>query len=141
MNAKQLKILIAILLFIIILFAITVIYYFGTNAYRSSKAGIMEFNDNNFEEEVLNAEEMVLVEFYSNFCFPCIQMLPVMNEVAENNKDIKVGKVNVYDKNSERLVESFKINATPIMLIFKDGEVYNYIIGATNAEEIEKKLE
>ena len=67
MTRKQLKILIAILSFIIILFAITVIYYFGNNAYRSSKAGVLELNDSNFEEKVLKADEPVLVEFYSNF--------------------------------------------------------------------------
>lgn len=140
MTRKQLKILIAILSFIIILFAITIIYYFGNNAYRSSKAGVIELNDSNFEEKVLKADEPVLVEFYSNFCFPCIQMFSVINSIAENNKDIRVGKVNVYDKESTRLIESFNISATPIMLLFENGEVKSAVVGARSEEELMKEL-
>ena len=140
MNRKQLKILISVLVFIIIMIALTFIYYFGNNIYESKKAGVIELNDRNFEKEVLKSDKPVLVEFYSNLCFPCIQMFSVINDFAQNNKDIKVGKVNVYNKDAKRLVESFNISATPIMLVFKNGSVTNYVVGYQNEKTLNKLI-
>ena len=140
MNRKQLKILISVLVFIIIMIALTFIYYFGNNIYESKKAGVIELNDRNFEKEVLKSDKPVLVEFYSNLCFPCIQMFSVITDFAQNNKDIKVGKVNVYNKDAKRLVKSFNISATPMMLVFKNGSVTNYVVGYQTEKKLNKLI-
>lgn len=96
----------------------------------------VKLTKNNFEEEVLNSEGLVLVDFWAGWCGPCKMLAPVLEEIAEENKDIKVGKVNV-DEEME-LAQRFNIMSIPNLILFKDGKPVNQQVGFRGKEEIEK---
>lgn len=96
----------------------------------------VKLTKNNFEEEVLKSEGLVLVDFWAGWCGPCKMLAPVLEEIAEENKDIKVGKVNV-DEEME-LAQRFNIMSIPNLILFKDGKPVNQQVGFRGKEEIEK---
>ena len=92
-------------------------------------------NDNNFEEEVINAKGLVLVDFYADWCGPCKMMSPIIEEIAEETKDsLKVGKLNIDE--SPEVSSDFGIMSIPTLLIFKDGEIAKSFIGVTSKNDI-----
>ena len=95
-------------------------------------------NDKNFEEEVLKTEGTVLVDFYADWCGPCKMMSPVIDSIAEEMTNIKVGKVNV-DENPE-LAEKFEIMSIPTILVVKNGKVSKTFIGVTDKNTIKEAL-
>ncbi|MDF1527203.1 MAG: thioredoxin [bacterium] len=100
---------------------------------------VMELSDDNFEEEVLKESRPVLVDFWAVWCAPCRMIAPVMQEIAETyGAKIKVGKVNV-DENS-KIPNQYGIRSIPTVILFKDGQVAEQVIGA-NAAEIKKIVE
>ncbi|MDD6043430.1 MAG: thioredoxin [Eubacteriaceae bacterium] len=96
----------------------------------------LKLTKNNFEEEVLKSEGLVLVDFWASWCGPCKMLAPVLEEIAEENKDIKVGKVNV-DEEME-LAQQFNIMSIPNLILFKDGKPVKQQVGFRGKEEIEK---
>ena len=82
---------------------------------------------NNFEEEVLKSDKPVLVDFWASWCGPCKMLAPTIEEIAEENDDIKVGKVNVDDEPG--LARKFMIMSIPTLLVFKNGAIVNKGIG------------
>lgn len=90
----------------------------------------------NFEAEVFNHKGYVLVDFWASWCGPCKMVAPIVAEIAEENPDIKVGKVNV-DEEME-LAQAIRIASIPTLLLFKDGKAVNQIIGYVPKEEIVK---
>lgn len=89
----------------------------------------VELTDGNFEQEVLKSDQPVLVDFWAEWCGPCRMIGPVVEEMAgEYDGKAKIGKVNV-DLNPEVSVK-YGIRSIPALLIFKDGEVVDQIIGA-----------
>ena len=82
----------------------------------------------NFQREVLNSEKPVLVDFWASWCGPCRMMSPVVDEIAEENQGISVGKVNV-DEEPE-LSTQFGVMSIPTLLVFKDGKPVNQSVGA-----------
>ena len=82
---------------------------------------------NNFEEEVIKSNKPVLVDFWASWCGPCKMLAPTIAEIAEENDDIKVGKINVDDEPA--LARKFMIMSIPTLLVFKDGEIVNKGIG------------
>jgi len=100
---------------------------------------VMEFSDDNFEEEVLKESKPVLVDFWAVWCAPCRMIAPVIDEIAESyGAKIKVGKVNV-DENS-KIPNQYGVRSIPTVMLFKDGQVAEQVIGA-NAAEIKKIVE
>ncbi len=91
-------------------------------------------NKNNFNEEVLNSDKPVLVDFWAPWCGPCRQVSPLIDQIADERDDIKVCKVNV-DEESE-LAEQFRIMSIPALLVFKDGEIVNQSVGARPKSQI-----
>lgn len=84
--------------------------------------------DQNFEEEVINSDKPVLVDFWAAWCGPCRMLAPVIDEVAEElGDDVKVGKLNV-DENPE-MAAKYKIMSIPSVKLFKDGEVVEDLVG------------
>lgn len=103
-------------------------------------ANTVEFTDGNFEEEVLKSEHPVLVDFWAEWCGPCRMIGPVVEEMAsEYAGKAKIGKVNV-DVNPEVSVK-YGIRSIPALLIFKNGEVVDQIIGAVPKTHLTKQLD
>ncbi|CAN5375149.1 thioredoxin [soil metagenome] len=103
-------------------------------------SNIVEFTDDNFSDEVENNGQPVLVDFWAEWCGPCRMVGPVVDEIAgEYEGKAKVGKVNV-DNNPETSVK-YGIRSIPALLIFKDGEVVDQIIGAVPKAQIKKQLD
>ena len=81
----------------------------------------------NFEAEVIKSEKTVLVDFWAPWCGPCRMLSPIVDEIAEERTDIKVGKVNVDEQ--EELAMRFGIMSIPTLIVFKNGEAVKKNLG------------
>ena len=97
--------------------------------------GVLEVSNDNFESEVVRSEKPVLVDFWAEWCGPCKQIAPVVEEIAGDHSDkLKVCKMDV-DVNRETAVQ-FGIRSIPTLLIFKNGEVAGSQIGAVSKQQL-----
>ena len=97
------------------------------------------FTDENFEEEVVNSDKPVLIDFWAVWCGPCKIIAPVIEELAgEYEGKVKVGKLDV-DEN-QRVSIKYGVRSIPTLLIFKNGKVKDTIIGAVPKAQIVQKL-
>jgi thioredoxin len=97
--------------------------------------GVLEVSNDNFESEVVRSEKPVLVDFWAEWCGPCKQIAPVVEEIAGDHSDkLKVCKMDV-DANRETAVQ-FGIRSIPTLLIFKNGEVAGSQIGAVSKQQL-----
>ena len=98
------------------------------------------FTAANFEEEVLQSELPVLVDFYADWCGPCKMLAPVLHEIAEESTGaLKVGKVNV-DEQME-LAMRFQVSSIPMLVVFKDGKAVAKAVGYRPKSEIAAMVE
>ena len=97
---------------------------------------MLEINNNDFQAEVLEAKETVLVDFWAPWCGPCRMQAPVLEKLAEENPAVKVVKVNV-DDNRELAME-YNIASIPTLLVFKDGEAVNCAVGLQSKSTLEE---
>ena len=99
----------------------------------------IELTDGNFEQEVLKADIPVLVDFWAEWCGPCRMIAPAVDELAgEYAGKIKVGKVNV--DNNQQTAATYGIRSIPTLLLFKDGEVVNQMVGVQPKEKIAEAI-
>ena len=100
---------------------------------------IKEINDDDFQEEVLNSEVPVLVDFWAPWCGPCKILAPTLEEIStENRERIKIVKINI-DEN-QLIAGKYGIKSIPTMMIFEKGELKNQLVGSMPKQEIEKVL-
>ena len=92
----------------------------------------------NFEGEVLNSDKPVLVDFWATWCGPCRMLAPIIEEIAEENDSVKVGKVNV-DEQPELAVQ-FGIQSIPTLILFKNGKAVDTSLGYVPKAQIEDML-
>lgn len=89
---------------------------------------VINIGKENFKTEVLESCKPVLLDFWASWCAPCRMVSPVVDEIAEERSDIKVGKVNV-DIEPE-LASEFAVRSIPTLIVIKDGKVVNRAVGA-----------
>jgi|CZCB01.1.fsa_nt_gi thioredoxin 1 len=94
---------------------------------KELKVAVIAITKENFEEEVLKSDKPVLVDFWASWCGPCRMMAPVIEEIADEVTDAKVGKINV-DEEPE-LADAFKITRIPTLVVFKNGAVVSTSVG------------
>ena len=99
---------------------------------------VAEITKDNFQAEVLASEKPVLLDFWASWCGPCRMLSPVVEELAEERTDIKVGKVNV-DEQPE-LSGQFGIMSIPTLLVFRDGKKVDESVGVVPKSAIETML-
>ena len=105
----------------------------------STMKNAMEFNENNFENEVLNSDIPVLIDFWAEWCHPCKMIAPVVSDIADEYKGkFKVGKINV-DFN-QNLAVKYGISGIPSLLLFKNGEIIDSIVGVVPKNVITDKM-
>ena len=93
---------------------------------------IINVTAENFNETVKNGT--VLLDFYADWCGPCQMVAPVLKEIAEENNDITIGKINV--DNEPELAQKFGVQSIPMLVVIKNGEVTNHTVGYHSKEEI-----
>ena len=95
-------------------------------------------NKNNFQEEVLNSDKPVLVDFWAPWCGPCRMVLPIVEEIAAEHPEYKVVKINV-DEEAE-LASRYGVVSIPTLLVMKDGQIVNQSVGARPKNQILEML-
>lgn len=95
---------------------------------------VINITKNNFSEEVLNSDKPVLLDFWASWCGPCRMVSPIIDEIANERVDIKVGKINV-DEQPE-LAAKFSVMSIPTLVVIKDGKIVNQAMGARPKAQI-----
>ena len=95
---------------------------------------ILKITKENFETEVLKSDKKVVLDFWATWCGPCKMIAPVLEELSEERKDIKIGKVDV-DTEGELAVR-FGVMSIPTLIFFENGEETNRVIGFHTKEEL-----
>ena len=101
---------------------------------------VHEFTDDNFDSEVLQASDPVLVDFWAPWCGPCRQIAPMIDELAgENLGSIKIGKVNIDD--SPGAAQRYGVSSIPTLMLFKNGDVSERFVGVQPKARLQASLD
>jgi thioredoxin 1 len=99
---------------------------------------VIDITSENFEELVLKNEKTVLLDFSAVWCGPCQMIAPVIHEIAEENKDIVVGKIDV--DNDTPLAIKFGVSSIPTLVVMKNGQAIDKAVGLRSKEQILEML-
>lgn len=100
---------------------------------------VIELNKSNFNNEVLQSDKPVLIDFWATWCGPCQKQAPIIEQLAEERDDVKFCKINV-DEESE-LAMQYKIISIPTLILVKNGTISNKSVGFTSKEELIEMLD
>jgi thioredoxin 1 len=100
---------------------------------------LSDVTDNNFQAEVIEADQPVLVDFWAPWCGPCRVVAPVLEEIAAERPDLKIVKLNV-DEN-QQTAANFQVLSIPTLILFKHGQVAKKVVGAYPKRKLEAELE
>lgn len=95
---------------------------------------VLTINNANFQSEVIDSDKPVLLDFWASWCAPCRMLSPVVDEIADQRSDIKVGKINV-DEEPE-LAGKFGVMSIPTLVVMKDGKIVNQSVGVRPKAQI-----
>ena len=95
---------------------------------------VIKITKDNFENEVLNCEKTVLLDFYADWCGPCRMVSPIVDAISEEHPEYKVGKINVDEEN--QLATTFGVMSIPSLFVIRNGEVVNQTVGARTKAQI-----
>lgn len=113
------------------------------NSTKCQKGGnemsVINLTQQNFNQEVLQSETPVLVDFWAEWCGPCRMVSPIVEEIACENTNFKVGKVNVDDQ--QALAQQYGVRSIPTLIVFKKGSIYKTAVGARPKESILQMIE
>ncbi len=99
---------------------------------------VHEFTDDNFDAEVLKSDVPVLVDFWAPWCGPCRQIAPLIDELANENPNVKIGKVNIDD--NPGAAQRFGVSSIPTLLVFKNGDVSDSFVGVRPKSQLQQAL-
>ena len=101
--------------------------------------GVLALTEKNFESEVIKSDKPVLVDFWAEWCGPCRMIAPIVEDIAKDlTGKLKVAKVNVDE--AQELASQFNIMSIPTLILFKDGEPVDMIIGAMSKDQMLEKI-
>ncbi|MGN0998607.1 MAG: thioredoxin [Faecousia sp.] len=109
-------------------------YNKATNNKEDSFMSVITITQNNFDSEVLHSGKKVLLDFWATWCGPCRMVSPIVDEIAEERSDIKVGKINVDAEPA--LASQFGIVSIPTLVVMENGKVVNQAVGAMPKAQI-----
>ncbi len=95
---------------------------------------LIHITKDNFDAEVMAPGKTVLLDFYADWCGPCRMIAPILEEIAAENPNITVGKINV--DNDMELAIRFQVSSIPLLVAMKDGQIVNKTLGVTPKDEI-----
>ncbi len=142
MDKKKTFLIVGVVAFIVILVGANTIYYHNVTANKEKyeeeavDVGIIQITAKEFNDEVLNSEKTVVLEFTSKMCLPCISMLPTLIDIAKNNEDVKVITMDIDDEENSSIVKRYNISATPTIIIFKEEKIEKTFTGAIAEDQI-----
>lgn len=99
---------------------------------------MLNITSENFEQEVLNSDKRVIVDFWATWCGPCKMIAPILDELAKEHPEVTFAKLNV-DEQVE-LCMKYKVMSIPTLIIFEDGEAIDKVVGYRTKEELEQLL-
>ena len=100
---------------------------------------VIEVTSRNFDEEVINSEVPVLIDFYADWCEPCKMLSPIVEEVSSKYEDVKFVKINI--DNNQDIANAYRIMSIPTLVYIKGGEEQNRVLGAVGKDAVESLIE
>lgn len=103
-----------------------------------AKEKVLELTQSSFQELMKKERGLVIVDFFAEWCMPCVMMAPVLERLAEKNSKVKFAKINVDD--ARELADKYEISSIPCIIFFKDGKEIDRITGAVQEDILEDKI-
>jgi len=95
---------------------------------------ILNVTKENFEKDIIESQKTVLLDFYADWCGPCKMLSPIVEEIAEENPQYLVGKINV--DNEPELAAAFSVQSIPLLVVMKNGKIAGQVVGYRPKEQI-----